>query len=60
MHKKKQAELEAKVLQAENQSVEEIAKLNAKLSEQEALVVKYFGVENEMVTLRSNILEKDN
>ena len=38
----------------------EISKLNAKLNKQESLVVKYFGVENEMVSLRQSILEKDN
>ena len=42
------------------QSAAEITKLNAKLNKQESLVVKYFGVENEMVSLRSSILTKDN
>ena len=37
----------------------EIATLNAKLNKQESLVVKYFGVENEMVSLRSSIMSKD-
>ena len=54
--KKKQNELEGKLKSSAN----EVAKLNEKLSEQEHLVVKKFGVENEMVTLRSTILEKDN
>ena len=44
----------------EKKSTAEITKLNAKLNKQESLVVKYFGVENEMVSLRSAILTKDN
>ena len=38
----------------------ETAKLTAKLNKQESLVTKYFGVENEMLSLRTQILLKDN
>jgi len=34
--------------------------LEGKVAAAEKLVIKNFGVENEMVTLRSTILEKDN
>lgn len=38
----------------------EVAKLNQKLNKQESLVAKYFGVENELISLRSKVLLKDN
>lgn len=31
----------------------DVAKLNQKLNKQESLVAKYFGVENELISLRS-------
>jgi len=58
--KKKQKNLETKLVDVEKKSIDEIAKLNAKLNKQESLVSKYFGVENEMISLRSAIMTKDN
>ena len=40
-------------------SATDIAKLNGKINKQDTLVNKYFGVENEMISLRSNILVKE-
>lgn len=58
--KQKQQELETKLATLEKSSTLEISKLNEKLNAHEQIVVKYFDVENEMVSLRSVILEKDN
>jgi len=58
--KRKQTELETKLAATVKKKGDEIAKLNTKLNKQESLVVKYFGVENEMVSLRTSILDKDN
>ena len=57
--KKKMGDLEKQLAATEKKSASEINKLNAKLNKQESLVVKYFGVENEMISLRSAILAKD-
>ena len=39
---------------------DQIAKLSAKLNKQESLVAKYFGVDQELSSLRAAVLLKDN
>ena len=41
-------------------SATEIGKLTAKLSKQDSLVTKYFGLDNEMLSLHTQLLLKDN
>ena len=57
--RKKMTDLESKLATADKKSATQIAKLNAKINKQESLVVKYFGVENDMISLRQAILSKD-
>ena len=52
-------ELETKIKIDTKKSTSEITKLNAKLNKQDTLVNKYFGVENEMVSLRQKVMNKD-
>ena len=58
--KKKITDLETQTRKDLKKSAAEIAKLNSKLNKQESLAAKYFGVESELVSLRSQILTKDN
>ena len=58
--KKKITDLETQMRKDLKRSASEIAKLNSKLNKQESMVAKYFGVENELVSLRGQILAKDN
>lgn len=58
--KKKQLELETALKRETKKGADQVIKLSAKLNKQESLVTKYFGVEQEMTSLRAAALLKDN
>ena len=58
--KKKQLELETALKRETKKGADQVIKLSAKLNKQESLVTKYFGVEQEMTSLRAAALFKDN
>ena len=57
--KKKQLELETQLKREIKKSGDQIAKLNKKLNKQETLAAKFFNLEGELTSLRSQLLLKD-